>query len=60
MSFTIFRCEIGVGPNRKVGARRRETWSQNFSPEKYLGREVVPLSYTFCKVIFDHQLLVVK
>ena len=27
--------ELGMGPKRKTGARRREVWSGNFSVEKY-------------------------
>jgi hypothetical protein len=28
--------ELGVGPERKTGARRREVCQKDFSPEKYL------------------------
>ncbi len=32
----LARVSLGKGPKRKVVGRRAETWSENFSAEKYL------------------------
>ena len=42
--------ELGVGPKRKTGARRRKVWPENFSPENILGSRLIECLWFIYKI----------